>query len=153
VAVLTNAAAAPVDLAERAIYLAGQILDFDPALKGGTGAATARRLLSSGAAWAAMQRIVAAQGPAKAPVTLGHLTHEVRAARAGHVAAIDCYRLARIARLAGAPVTKGAGIDLLKKVGDPVAPGEPLYRIHADLDADFGFATDMAAQAHGYTLQ
>ena len=36
----------------------------------------------------------------------------------GPSAAIDNLRLARLARLAGAPMDKGAGVDLLKKVGD-----------------------------------
>ena len=35
---------------------------------------------------------------------------------------------------------KGAGVDLLKKLGDPVQKGEPLYRVHAEFQADFKFA-------------
>jgi thymidine phosphorylase len=49
-------------------------------------------------------------------------------------------------------LTKGSGIDLLKKVGAPVKKGEPLYRIHAALDADFRFATEMAKQDQGYNV-
>ena len=83
---------------------------------------------------------------------LGHLTLEVPSALGGRVQAIDCFRIARVARLAGAPTDKGAGVDLLKKVGDPVRAGEPLYRIHACFPTDFRFATEYAAASSGYTI-
>jgi thymidine phosphorylase len=157
-AVLRGDPAAPADLRARALMLAGRVLEFDPALPGGAGVTTARRLLDSGAALAAMERIIAAQNAARpangtgvpAPAQPGSYVREITAARGGEVRAIDCYRVARIARLAGAPVSKGAGIDLMKKVGATVRAGEPLYRIHTALETDFAFATDMAAQDHGF---
>jgi thymidine phosphorylase len=60
--------------------------------------------------------------------------------------------MARIARLAGAPMDKGAGVDLLCKVGDRVRRGEPLYRIHAQFGADFAFAVEAAGRHSGFTL-
>jgi thymidine phosphorylase len=152
VSVLRNEAHAPQDLRERALFLAGHILEFDPALPGGTGQVRARELLDSGAAWAKMQAIMAAQGPPVAQITMGNSTRDICAIRAGTVSSIDCYRIARIARLAGAPLAKGSGIDLLKKVGAHVQQGEPLYRIHATLETDFGFAVDMAEQDHGFVI-
>jgi thymidine phosphorylase len=141
---------AAADLRERSIDLAGRILEFDPELRGGRGVARARQLLDSGAALAKMQRIIDAQGRSALPSTLGPLTHEVTAERDGIVATIDCYRIARIARLAGAPNDKGAGIDLLKKVGDRIDRGEPLYRIHACLPVDYGFAVQLAEEDNAY---
>lgn len=70
----------------------------------------------------------------------------------GVVTGIDCLRIARIARMAGAPAFKGAGVDLLKKTGDTARKGEPLYRIHAALPADLGFAADLAAQDSGFVV-
>lgn len=151
-AVLRGEPSAPADLREKSLLLAGRILEFDPALRGGQGAARARELLASGAALAAMERIIEAQGPSAQRHALGALTCEVAADTNGVVTAIDCYRLARIARLAGAPLDKGAGIDLLRKAGDTVRRGDPLYRIHACVAADFGFATDFAAAGHGYRI-
>ncbi|HYC14146.1 MAG TPA: thymidine phosphorylase family protein [Stellaceae bacterium] len=150
--VLERAPDAPLDLRERALLLAGRILEFDPALRGGKGLARARELLDSGAALAKLHRIVAAQGTAPGNGGLGHLVREVHAETSGTVAAIDCHRIARIARLAGAPTDKGAGIDLLKKTGEAVERGEPLYRIHAALPADFKFATQAAETDSGYRL-
>lgn len=152
-AVLNNAPAAPRDLRERALRLAGAILEFDPSLKGGEGLSLARRTLENGDALAAMKNIMQAQGPPPCAAALGSHVEEVVAGVAGRVAAIDCARMGRIARLAGAPVSKGAGLDLLKKVGDSVKAGEPLYRIYAAVDTDFTFATEMAHDAPGYDIR
>lgn len=152
-AVLRNDPSAPADLRERAIQLAGRILEFDPGLKGGTGIPLARQKLANGDALAAMEKIMAAQGPAPKEITLGDHVHEIRAATGGQIIQIDCERIGRIARLAGAPTSKGAGIDLLKKVGDSVSVGEPLYRIHAAVDTDFMFATEMAHDTPGYDVR
>jgi len=74
------------------------------------------------------------------------------ASRDGTVAAIDNLQMARIARLAGAPMDQGAGVDLYRKVGDPVRRGEALYAIYAEHDADFRFASNAAQQNSGFTL-
>ena len=150
--VLRRAPDAPADLREHAIHLAGRIIEFDPDVRGGGGAERARQLLDTGAALDKMERIMAAQGPPPAVGRLGRLTHEVVAPHDGTVAAIDCYAIGRIARLAGAPNDKGAGIRLFKKVGDPVEQGEPLYRIYAGLAADFRFAVDRASEDNAYRL-
>ena len=151
--VLRNEADAPNDLRERALEIAGRVLDFDPALRGGGGLIRARELLQSGLALRKMERIAAAQGTPTADTALGNLTREIPAAQDGMVAAIDCYRIARLARMAGAPTDKGAGIDLLKKTGDSVQQGEPLYRIHACLEADFALASEAATLESGYRLK
>jgi thymidine phosphorylase len=150
--VLRNVPEAPTDLRERALLLAARILEFDPALPGGAGLARARELLNSGAALAKMEAIMAAQGPPPRSAALGSMTQEVAAASDGVVTAIDCYRIAQIARFAGAPADQGAGIDLLKKIGEPARRGEPLYRIHACLAVDFRRASDEAAENDGFTL-
>lgn len=68
------------------------------------------------------------------------------------VAGIDNQQIARIARLAGAPKVKGAGVDLLCKLGDAVVSGQPLYRVYADFPADLEFARQACAQGSGYRL-
>lgn len=151
-AVLRRDPDAPADLRDRALMLAGRVLDFDPALRGGQGRKRAEELLESGAALAAMERIIAAQGPQAEQFRPGPLVHEVTARQGGVVTAIDCHLIARIARLAGAPMEKGAGIDLLCKVGDRVGTGEPLYRIHATSETGLGFARELAGETSGYAV-
>ncbi|MBI1366829.1 MAG: thymidine phosphorylase [Alphaproteobacteria bacterium] len=151
-AVLHNAPEAPADLRARALLLAGRVLDFDPALRGGAGRACAQEILDSGKALAAMERIIDAQGRAAPASSPGGLTADVVAPKNGHVTAMDCFRLARIARRAGAPMDKGAGIDLFRKIGDPVKKGETLYRIHSCFSSDFEFAKAMADEDAGVTV-
>jgi thymidine phosphorylase len=99
-----------------------------------------------------MERIIERQGRSDIDYALGHLEHDVVAPHDGTVEAIDCYGLARIARLAGAPMDKGAGIDLLKKIGDTVEQGEPLYRIYSCVPSDFAFAKTLAGEITGFTV-
>ncbi|MBI3366922.1 MAG: thymidine phosphorylase family protein [Burkholderiales bacterium] len=150
--VLRNDPAAPADLREKSLRLAGRVIEFDPDVRGGDGWRIARDILESGRALAQMEAIVTAQGRRAELPTLGALTHEVCAGSAGSVESIDNLRLARIARLAGAPQVRAAGVDLLCKVGDAVAAGQPLYRIHACYPADLGFARDLATGDNGYRL-
>jgi len=152
IAVLRNEAQAPADLRDRALFLAGEILEFDERVQPGAGYWHARELLESGAARKKMDEIIEAQGPPSTRSVLGELTQEVCANSDGKVAAIDCYRIARIARLAGAPASSGAGIDLFKKAGDSVRQGDPLYRIHSAVRTDFDFAREMAAENGGYSI-
>jgi thymidine phosphorylase len=66
---------------------------------------------------------------------------------------IDNLHMARLARFAGAPIDKGAGVDLLKKLGHEVKKGEPLYRVHAEFRSDFHFAQRLTTEhGSGYTI-
>jgi thymidine phosphorylase len=148
-AVLRGHADAPIDLREKAIRLAGRVLEADPDLVGGGGEARARELLDSGAAARRMDAIMEAQGESPLGAKLGALAHEVCAPRDGVVSAIDCLRIAQIARLAGAPTDAGAGLCFARKAGETVRQGEPLYRIYATEPADFAFAVEAAAASDG----
>ncbi|NWH07172.1 MAG: thymidine phosphorylase family protein, partial [Alphaproteobacteria bacterium] len=151
-AVLAGDPHAPVDLREKALRLAGRLLEFDPALPGGQGERRAHELLDSGAARAAFERICEAQGAPPQRAVLGDLVLEIVAPRKGIVTAMDCERIARIAQRAGAPTDKGAGVDLLTRVGGKVRKGDPLYRIHATEPADFAFAREVAEADCGITV-
>jgi thymidine phosphorylase len=151
-AVLSNDPAAPQDLREKSLRLAAHLIDYDPEMRGGKGYARARDLLESGAALKQMQKIIDAQGPSGCNTGLGPLTIDVKAERTGVVEAIDCLRLNRLARTAGAPIDKGAGIKLFKKIGDTVEQGEPLYRIHAFAESEYDLALSGATADSGYTV-
>ncbi len=150
--VLRNDPLAPADLREKSLRLAGRLIEFDPDVRGGDGWRIARDILESGRALAQMEAIIDAQGRRSHLPALGKLTHEVTASINGSVGSIDNLRLARIARLAGAPQVSGAGVDLLHKVGAHVEKGTPLYRIHAQFPADLGFARDLSERDNGYQI-
>ncbi len=153
--VLENDPRAPNDLRQKALRLAGRMLEFDPDVRGGDGFAIARDILDSGRALAKMDAIIRAQGARpfdhNAP-PLGGLSLEVVADADGVVTGIDNLQIARIARFAGAPKVVGAGVDLFRKLGDPVRAGEPLYRVHAAYPSDLEFARQASARVSGYVI-
>ncbi|MCP5266726.1 MAG: thymidine phosphorylase family protein [Burkholderiaceae bacterium] len=142
---------APADLRNKALRLAGRVLEFDPDVRGGDGFALARDILDSGRALAKMNEIIEAQGR-RVPPAPASLVHEVLASSDGVVCRLHNLRLATIARLAGAPKIPVAGVDLFCRLGDRVAKGQPLYRIHASIAADLAFARRMAIQDPGIGL-
>ncbi len=151
--VLENDPQAPADLRQKALRLAGRVLEFDPDIRGGFGYAIARDILDSGRALAKMNAIIEAQGRQTTQPVPGHLTYEVTSEQDGVITGIDNFLLARLARMAGAPMDKGAGVDLFKKLGDPVEKGEALYRVHAEFNADFNFAHALTQErGSGYTV-
>lgn len=151
-AVLDGRPDAPADLREKSIRLAGRLLEHDPLLQGGRGEERARELLESGEARKALDRMIEAQGPPPRTASIGALVFEAPAPRDGVVNQIDCFRIARIARTAGAPNDPGAGIDLQKKAGDVVRKGEPLYRIHGLDHADFAAACEASGEDSGFLI-
>ena len=149
--ILRNKEDAPRDLLEKSLFLAGRILEFDPKLRGGQGYSVAKEILISGRALEVMNRIIYAQG--KAPqAQLGHLTRDIIASKSGVVDAINNQQINKIGVLAGAAQYQGAGIDLLKKVGDRVERGDTLYRIHSVSSTDFAFANYVVDGDNGYEI-
>ncbi|NIP72873.1 MAG: thymidine phosphorylase family protein [Gammaproteobacteria bacterium] len=150
--VLENDPNAPADLRQNALRLAGRVLEFDPDVRGGRGFAIARDILDSGRALAKMNDIIERQGRQGRQIEVGPRSFEVLAPETGTVTGIDNLQLARIARMAGAPMDMGAGVDLFKKLGDPVTGGERLYRVHAAFRADYKFAKRLTERSSGYTI-
>jgi len=150
--VLSNSPGAPVDLKEKALQMAGRILEFDPDIRGGQGYYLARDLLESGRALNKMQDIITRQGGNTIQTQSAKFHFEMFSPINGFVTAINNLQIAHIARLAGAPMDKTAGIDLHKKLNAPVLKGEKLYTIYAEFHADFQFAKSSAVKDSGYTI-
>ncbi len=151
--VLNNEPQAPVDLKEKSLQMAGRILEFDPDVRGGQGYHLARDLLESGRALKKMQEIMHLQGVNSVSDEPAKFKYEVTSPLKGYVKEIDNLQIAHIARLAGAPMDKIAGIDLHKKQNASVAEGDPLYTIYAEFHADFQFAKSSALKNSGYTIE
>ncbi len=146
---------APMDLRQKALRLAGRMLEADPDVRGGNGYAIARDILDSGRALQKMNEIIDSQG--RRPFdhdhpALGRLSFEVQAHGSGVVCGIDNLQLARIARFAGAPKVREAGVDLCVKLGEAVRDGDVLYRVHASYPADLEFARQACARSSGYQI-
>jgi len=143
-AVLQGEATAPVDLKVRAVRLAGELLEFGGGAVRGSGSGLALHLLESGAAWRKFEAICEAQGGRRMPGIAG-LRHDIVATVPGYVAAIDSRRLARTAKLAGAPTAPTAGIELHARLGDRVARGQALFTLHAEAPGELDYALQYAA--------
>jgi len=99
-----------------------------------------------------MNEIINEQGRIDINFEPAPLHIDIKANKKGVVTAIDNFQLAKIARRAGAPMDKHAGVDLNKKLGDAVNKGEVLYRIYAEFPADFKFAQSLANKSNGYSI-
>lgn len=138
-AVLRNEPDAPQDLRERAVALAGRIFEIASRVTPETGIEMARSLLDDGRAWRKFQAICEAQGGMREPTKAAH-THVITAPAAGPVISIDNRRLARVAKLAGAPQSPAAGLELHTPVGTRVEHGQPLFTLHAETPGELAYA-------------
>jgi thymidine phosphorylase len=139
--VLRNEANAPADLKERSLLLAGEILELSGKVESGDGNGRARELLESGKAYEKFIAICTAQGGFHEP-ELAQYQRDIKAERTGTVTKIDNRRLAKIAKLAGAPNDKASGLDFLSPIGTKVEKGQTLYVIHAESKGELDYALE-----------
>ncbi|MEQ1759680.1 MAG: thymidine phosphorylase family protein [Vicinamibacterales bacterium] len=132
---------APPDLKERAILLAGELLELAGSCATGHGTSRARALLADGHAWRKLQAICEAQGGMRTPPASTQ-QFELTASASGAVTEFDCRRLARAAKLAGAPADPAAGIDLHVRLGQRVERGQPLFTLHAESPGELAYARE-----------
>lgn len=138
-AVLQNQPQAPKDLRDRALALAGDILEFSSEVSKGTGRKIAEEILASGRAWKKFQAICMAQGGLREP-KVAKYKHTIISHKPGCVFAIDNRQISQIAKLAGAPRSKGAGSMLHVKIGEKVEKEQPLYTIYAETKGELDYA-------------
>ncbi|MGQ5700494.1 thymidine phosphorylase family protein [Sandaracinobacteroides sp. A072] len=143
-AVLGNTPDAPADLRERALLLAGEAVEMAGLCAPGGGIALAREALLDGRARTKFERICEAQGGIRTPPIAAH-RRAVAAPRSGILSHIDNRRLSRLAKLAGAPDDKAAGLELHHHLGDEVRAGDPLVTVHATSTGELAYALDYAA--------
>ena len=142
-AVLRNDTHAPPDLRARALSLAGATLELGGAAAPGQGAELAAAILGDGRALSKLIAICEAQGGFREPPA-APLQRVLLAAASGRVAGIDNRRLARLAKLAGAPASPSAGLQLHVKVGDLAARGQPLITLHGESRGELDYALAFA---------
>lgn len=141
VAVLRGDRDAPVDLRDRAVLLAAEILELAGVCAVGSGTTEASAILADGRAWKKLQAICEAQGGMRTP-PVSPQRFELTAPIRGAVTGIDSRRLARAAKLAGAPADPAAGIDLHVRLGHAVDAGQPLFTLHAESPGELAYARE-----------
>ncbi|MDD5336919.1 MAG: thymidine phosphorylase, partial [Candidatus ainarchaeum sp.] len=73
-------------------------------------------------------------------IPMGQYRHTVKAEKEGKISHIDNKAISKIARIAGAPGDKGAGLRLHHLKGDRVEPGNLLFTIYAESEAKLEYA-------------
>ncbi len=151
-AVLQRDPRGPADLRERALMLAGHVLELGGHAAAGQGIVRARQALDSGRAWDQFLAICEAQGGLHTPPVAPHVAPFL-STRAGIVAALDNRKLAMVAKLAGAPASKAAGITLDVKPGERIERGQPLLHLHAQTAGELAYARAYALAQELFTLE
>ena len=137
----------PPDLRDKAVSLAGLLFEMVGVENGRT---KAEEMIDSGKAESKMRQIISAQGgnpnikPEDLPV--GQEKVEVISEHAGKVIWLSTDDIVRVAREAGAPKEKGAGMVLHAKLGDTVHKGSLLYEIYSERSSKLTSALELAKQ-------
>ncbi len=138
----------PGSLVEKSTSLAAIMLELGGVAPTGLGKEMAVDILRSGKAYQKMREIIKAQGgnPEVKPedIHIGDKKETVVAPYSGYVTQIYNQHVNEIARAAGAPRDKGAGIMLLRKKEGKVDKGEPLFEIYAEHETKLDEALEVA---------
>jgi len=128
----------PSSLRNKSCELAGVLLEMAGKAPKGKGKYLALEILESGEAYKSMKRMIAAQGgdPEVDPekIKVGSFVAEMKAFEDGFVTKVDNKFVNRIAKIAGCPAIKTAGIIIERKIGQKVHKGEVIFRIYADTE-------------------
>jgi len=151
---ILEGAKTPNSVLEKAISLSGMILEMGGIPRGFE---KAKEILESGRALDKFREIVAAQG-GKADIKsediqIGKFKVDVQAKKSGYVGMIRNRDLVKIARAAGAPKDKGAGLTIAKKVGYKVDEGEALFTIFSENEMKLADALNVARRSEPMTVE
>jgi len=154
--VLENDLRQPFDLREKSVKMAGLLLEIGGKAKKGTGAKKALEILESGAAYKKMIEIIKAQGGKKVKadnIKIGKFRYNFKANKSGLIVHIDNESISKIARFAGAPLDKSAGIYLHKHVKDSVKKGDKIFTIHAKNRQKLKYAVNVLKKTDGVVIK
>jgi len=133
----------PLDLEKKSVMMAGLILEM-AGFKNGI--KKAREILDKGLAFKKMQEIIKAQSgnpdidPDK--IKIGRFKFTSKAKKNGIVKDVNNISVSKVARVAGAPSDKGAGIYLYVCEGQKVKKGDKLFTIYSHNKTELKFAVD-----------
>jgi len=134
----------PDDLMDKSCQLAGALFELCGKVAKGEGYGVALNLLKSGKALNKMREIIEEQGGNPnvriEDIPVGRFRQEITAEKDGRVEHVDNRMVNKIARAAGAPKDKGAGVILHTEHGDRVRKGDVLFEIVSESEAKLDFA-------------
>ena len=144
-------------LLEKSTGLAGIILEASGKAARGTGKRAAEELVSNGKALEKMREIIDAQGGDPKvkldDIPIGGYTEKLIADSDGYVIAIDNRSVVLIARAAGSPKDKGAGMLFHISHGQKVKRGDILYEIFSESEYKLEQAVTLAKKLFPVKLE
>ena len=147
----------PTSLVEKSTALAGLLFELAGKASKGRGQAIAKELLTSGKALKKMHEIIEAQGgnPKVGPddIPIGEKKAEIAAPCDGYITRVSNKAITAIARAAGAPVEKGAGVVFYGKEGHKVEKDQRILEIHAERESRLDEAYQLALKLKPITLE
>jgi AMP phosphorylase len=147
----------PSSLIEKSTGLAGVLLEAGGVAPKGEGKKAALEILKSGDALKKMKEIIGAQGGdpniSSKDIKPGRYMAQIIADREGYVVEVHNKTVVEIARSAGAPRDKGAGLLLLKSKGYKVSSGDILFEIYAQSKYKLEQAEKYARQHTPITIE
>jgi AMP phosphorylase len=147
----------PTSLIEKSTALAGVLLEMSGTTLRGHGQEMAKEILTSGKALEKMREIIEAQGgnPYVKPgdISIGDHRVKIMSPADGYVVSVDNEAIKSIARAAGAPIDKGAGIKLHAKRGYIVKKGDPLIEIYAESEGKLSEAQALTMKIEPITVE
>jgi len=130
--VLKRSKSRPLDLENKSLFLAGQLLEMTRKAKKGRGIALAEYILDSGEAFVKFKQIIKAQKGSLRRIKIAKFKKDIFMKKNGKIKEIDNKKITLLARIAGCPMDKSAGLYLYKHVGDSLKKGEKLLTIYAE---------------------
>ena len=122
----------PLDLEKKSLFLAGQLLEMTGKAQKGNGIAMAEHILTSGKAFKKFKEIIKAQKGKVKEFKLSKIKKNIFSPKKGTIEFIDNKLMNSLARTAGCPQDKFAGLHLCCHVGTKVKKGERLLTIYAE---------------------
>ena len=134
----------PEDLRHKSLLMSGKLLELCGKVGKNKGYDVARKLIDGGKAQAKFRQIIELQGGDPKievhDIQLGGYTYVVTSKVSGSIFHIDNKTMAKIARIAGAPRDKGAGVLIHRVRGDRVGKGDRLFTIFAESESKLSYA-------------
>ncbi len=147
----------PASLVEKSTALAGILLEMGFVAQLGQGKDMAKEILASGKALEKMREIIEMQGgnPKIRPedINVGQHTMALKAPCDGFITNVSNAAITVIARAAGAPREKGAGVALRWKRGYKVKKNDVLFEIYAERASKLNDAHNLALTLNPVTIE
>ena len=122
----------PLDLEKKSLLLAGEIFEMTGKAKKGEGIELAKSILDSGKAFAKFKQIIAAQKGNLNRLKFAKFKKDIFMKKNAKIKEIDNKKITLLAKIAGCPIDKSAGLFLYKHVGDKLEKGEKIITIYAE---------------------